>query len=72
MLRPSTDPNAFSDLLTLDDVDHLVSSTALRLPTFRLIKDGATLPESAYTKSGRAGSKPLIGSRITLPAMLLR
>src|SRR5919201_1886579 len=41
--RSASDPNGFADLLTLDDVDHLVSSAALRLPTFRLINDGATL-----------------------------
>jgi len=60
-LRRASDPEAFSDLLTLDDVDQLISSAALRLPTFRLIQDGAPLPETAYTKSGRAGSRPLTG-----------
>ena len=34
---------------------------ALRLPAFRLVKDGATLPSSAYTKAGRTGSKPIVG-----------
>jgi hypothetical protein len=58
---PVADPEGFVDLLTLDDVDYMVSSMALRLPTFRLIKDGATLPESSYTKAGRAGSKPMTG-----------
>lgn len=58
---PAADPQAFADLLTLDDVDLMVSSMALRLPTFRLIKDGVTLPESSYTKTGRAGSKPMTG-----------
>ena len=71
ILREGADPDGFADLLTLDDVDHIVSSMALRLPAFRLIKNGATLPESMYTKSGRAGSKPMTGladpARIPLP-----
>jgi hypothetical protein len=60
-VHAGADPGGFADLLTLDDVDAMVSSMALRLPAFRLIKDGATLPESAYTKAGRAGSKPMTG-----------
>ncbi len=67
---PAADPQAFADLLTLDDVDLMVSSMALRLPTFRLIKDGATLPESSYVKTGRAGSKPMTG--LADPPKILR
>jgi lysine-specific demethylase/histidyl-hydroxylase NO66 len=67
---PAADPDAFADLLTLDDVDYMVASMALRLPTFRLIKDGATLPESSYTKTGRAGSKPMTG--LADPARIIR
>src|SRR5438552_2555777 len=61
VLYPRADPEGFADLLTLDDVDAMVSSMSLRLPTFRLIKDGKTLPESSYTKSGRTGSKTMTG-----------
>jgi lysine-specific demethylase/histidyl-hydroxylase NO66 len=67
---PSADAKAFADLLTLDDVDFMVSSMALRLPTFRLIKDGVTLPESSYTKTGRAGSKTMTG--LADPAQIFR
>jgi lysine-specific demethylase/histidyl-hydroxylase NO66 len=67
---PEADPEAFADLLSLDDVDFIVSSMALRLPTFRLIKDGATLPESSYTKTGRAGSKAMTG--LADPARIFR
>src|SRR5207247_3858289 len=70
ILRAGADPDGFADLLTLDDVDHIVSSMALRLPAFRLIKNGATLPESMYTKSGRAGSKPMTG--LADPARIFR
>ena len=64
------DDAGYADLLSLDDVDRIVSSTAPRLPAFRLIKDGVTLPESSYTKTGRAGSKPMTG--IADPAADLR
>jgi bifunctional lysine-specific demethylase and histidyl-hydroxylase NO66 len=51
----------FDDLLSLDDVDRILSTTSLRTPSFRLIKAGASIPESAYTRSGRTGSKPVAG-----------
>ena len=51
----------FDDLLSLADVDHLLTGASLRLPAFRLVKDGATLPTSGYTKSGRTGSQPVSG-----------
>jgi hypothetical protein len=57
-VHAGADPGGFADLLTLDDVDAMVSSMALRLPAFRLIKDWATLPESAYTKAGRRARSP--------------
>ena len=46
-------------LLSFDDVDHLLTSTAIRTPAVRLAKDGSVLPASAYTPAGR----PLPGSR---------
>ncbi len=51
----------FADLLTLADVDHMISTMSLRLPAFRLVKDGKTLPPSGYTKSGRIGSTAITG-----------
>ena len=54
-------PNGFGDLLTFADVDHIVSAMGLRVPAFRLVKDGETIPTSAYTKSGRIGSAPVTG-----------
>lgn len=53
--RPAT------DLLSLADVDRLVTSTALRSPAFRLVKDGSPLPPSAYTTTGTIGGKPYNG-----------
>ncbi len=55
------DPGGFADLLTLEDVDHMLTSMSLRLPAFRLVRDGQTLPASSYTKSGRTGSSSITG-----------
>jgi hypothetical protein len=54
-------PHAFEDLLSLDDVDRFLTTTALRSPFFRLVKSGERIPESAYTRTGRAGSRPVHG-----------
>jgi bifunctional lysine-specific demethylase and histidyl-hydroxylase NO66 len=51
--------DGFADLFGIADVDHLVAAASLRVPAFRMVKDGAPLPPASYTKSGRVGSKPL-------------
>ena len=51
----------FEDLLSLDDVDRFLTTTALRTPFFRLVKAGERIPTSAYTRSGRAGSRAVEG-----------
>ena len=51
----------FGDLLSLDDVDRIVSSHGLRLPAFRLVRDGGTLPTHSYTKTTRTGSEAATG-----------
>jgi lysine-specific demethylase/histidyl-hydroxylase NO66 len=55
------DPLGFADLLTLDDVDRILSTTSLRTPAFRLVETGEQIPETAYTRSGTTGSKPVAG-----------
>ena len=42
-------------------MDHIVSSTALRIPAFRLVKGGKALPVSSYTRSARTGSQRIAG-----------
>ena len=59
LLRREAGPGGFDDLLSLDDVDRILSTTSPRTPAFRMVKDGKPLPPSAYTKSGRMGSVPL-------------
>jgi lysine-specific demethylase/histidyl-hydroxylase NO66 len=58
---PDADAAGFADLLTLADVDRLITSSALRVPAFRLVKDGTPLPVETYTKSGRIGGVNLTG-----------
>ena len=59
--RRSSGAHGFDDLLSLDDVDLIVSTTGLRLPAFRLVKDGETLAPARYTKSTRTGTQTATG-----------
>jgi lysine-specific demethylase/histidyl-hydroxylase NO66 len=47
-----TDPADLVGLLSFDDVDHLLTSTAIRTPAVRLAQNGSVLAASAYTRSG--------------------
>lgn len=60
-VHPAVEPRGFEDLLTLVDVDRILTTTSLRTPSFRLVKAGQRIPESAYSRSGRTGSKPVSG-----------
>ena len=60
-VHASEDPLGFGDLLSLDDVDRILSTTSLRTPSFRLVKAGEQIPETLYTRSGTTGSKPVSG-----------
>lgn len=51
----------FEDLLSLEDVDHLLSGYGLQTPAFRLVRDGRTLPSSQYTRSARIGGQSMSG-----------
>jgi ribosomal protein L16 Arg81 hydroxylase len=53
------DPAAVAALLDLTDVDRLITETLLRLPAFRLVKDGDPLPPEAYTQTIRIGGRPV-------------
>ena len=59
--RLATDPRGYDDLLSLDDVDLIISTMGLRLPAFRLVKEGQVLPSSRYTKTTRTGSHEATG-----------
>jgi len=49
----------FSDLLSLEHVDHIVATMALRAPAFRLVRQGRTLERAAYTRTARVGSRSI-------------
>ncbi|MGI8458942.1 MAG: cupin domain-containing protein [Propionibacteriaceae bacterium] len=49
-------PQDFTDLLSDDAVDELVSSRGLRTPFLRVAKGGTTLAERAFTASGGVGA----------------
>ena len=56
------DPADVVGLLSFEDVDHLLTSTAIRTPAVRLAKDGAVLPQSSFTRSGATlAGQPLTG-----------
>jgi lysine-specific demethylase/histidyl-hydroxylase NO66 len=55
------DPAALAAYLSLDDADHLLTSTAIRTPSVRLVRDGEVLPESSYTRSATLAGRPLTG-----------
>lgn len=59
--RTAGDGPGFADLLSLDDVDRLVSSSLPRTPTFRLVRDGTPLALSRYTRSTMLGGRPVPG-----------
>jgi bifunctional lysine-specific demethylase and histidyl-hydroxylase NO66 len=56
-----TEAQSLVGLLTLDDVDHLLTSAALRTPTLRVVQDGAVLPASRFTRSATLAGQPLSG-----------
>jgi ribosomal protein L16 Arg81 hydroxylase len=60
LLRVRADAAGFADLLTLDDVDAMVSSSLLRKPAFRMVAGGKDIPADRYT-----ASVPIGGDRAT-------
>ena len=55
------DPQDLVGLLSLEDADRLLTSSAIRTPSVRLAKDGEVLPESTYTRGATLAGKPLTG-----------
>ncbi|MGF1648810.1 MAG: cupin domain-containing protein [Kineosporiaceae bacterium] len=49
-------PQGFADLLSLDDVDRLLSRQGLRTPFLRVARDGRTLGADAFTRGGGIGA----------------
>jgi ribosomal protein L16 Arg81 hydroxylase len=63
--RPLAVPRAqegrFDDLLSVADVERLLSSGGLRTPGLRLVKEGGTVAESAYATDISWRPKPFLG-----------
>jgi mannose-6-phosphate isomerase-like protein (cupin superfamily) len=55
------DPAGLVGLLSFDDVDHLLTRTAIRTPAVRIARDGKVLPASAYTRHATLAGQPLTG-----------
>jgi bifunctional lysine-specific demethylase and histidyl-hydroxylase NO66 len=53
------DEEGFADVLDLDDIDALITETLLRMPSFRLVKDGTPLDPAEYTQTIRIGGRPV-------------
>jgi lysine-specific demethylase/histidyl-hydroxylase NO66 len=56
-----TEPERLVALLSLEDVDTLLTSSAIRTPSVRVAQDGQVLPESSYTRGATLAGKPLTG-----------
>jgi bifunctional lysine-specific demethylase and histidyl-hydroxylase NO66 len=52
---------SFDDLMSAGDVDRMLTTMSLRLPAFRLVKDGATIPRDRYIRRGRTGGSAVTG-----------
>jgi ribosomal protein L16 Arg81 hydroxylase len=58
---PRAEDGRFDDLLSVADVERLVSSGGLRTPGLRLVKEGETIAESSYTTDISWRPKPFVG-----------
>ena len=65
-----TDPAYGAEVLSLADVDHLLTETAIRTPAVRVARNGSVLPESSFTRGGSLAGKPLTG--LVDPVKLMR
>ena len=57
----SAAPHDLVRLLSLEDVDRLLTASALRTPTVRVVQDGTVLPSSRFTRSATLAGAPLTG-----------
>jgi hypothetical protein len=58
---PRDEEGRFDDLLSVADVERLVSSGGLRTPGLRLVKEGGTIAESRYAREISWRPKPFTG-----------
>ncbi|NYJ07717.1 cupin domain-containing protein [Petropleomorpha daqingensis] len=68
LARAEDTGESFADLLTLDDVDELLSRRGLRTPFLRIAKDGAVVDPKRFTTSGGAGAE--VADQVSSDAVL--
>jgi ribosomal protein L16 Arg81 hydroxylase len=57
-----TVPEQLTHLLALDDIDHLLTETAIRTPAVRVARDGRVLPDADFVRSGATvAGRPVTG-----------
>jgi mannose-6-phosphate isomerase-like protein (cupin superfamily) len=54
-------PDVLAGYLSLEDADRLLTATAIRTPSVRLVRDGSVLPEKGYTRSATITGRQLTG-----------
>jgi bifunctional lysine-specific demethylase and histidyl-hydroxylase NO66 len=54
-------PAELAALLSLDDVDRLLTGSGLRTPALRLAQDGTVLPASSFTRTATLAGAPMTG-----------
>lgn len=68
VLHHRVDPAELAAYLSLADADRLLTASAIRTPSVRLVRDGTVLPEKAYTstitQAGRALNGLVDGRRV--------
>jgi lysine-specific demethylase/histidyl-hydroxylase NO66 len=50
LVVPRAEPHRFAGILDVADVERMLGETGLRVPAFRLVRDGGPLPQSAYAR----------------------
>jgi hypothetical protein len=68
LARAADTGESFADLLTLADVDELLTRRGLRTPFLRIAKDGAVVDGKRFTTSGGAGAE--IADQVSSDAVL--
>ncbi|MGY1652807.1 cupin domain-containing protein [Geodermatophilus sp. SYSU D01119] len=68
LTRAEDTGESFADLLTLADVDELLSRRGLRTPFIRIAKDGAVVDAKRFTTSGGAGAE--VADQVSSDAVL--
>jgi hypothetical protein len=55
------DPAELAAYFSLEDADRLLTATAIRTPSVRLVRDGTVLPEKGYTRGATLAGRALTG-----------